>query len=308
MALSGHASSAYDVKTLFAIEKLALPGDTGIFPWLYQPAFYLIITPLALMPYVVAFFVFMLSNLTCYVLVFRRIVRHSGAMWCLAAFPGVWITLLHGQNAFLTAAIAAAALLTLERRPCLSGLLVGLLAIKPQLALLFPLALIAVGAWRALAVAVMTAVLFNALATAILGFDIIQPALQSALFARTMLEQGGVPWAKMPSTFSWLRSLGVSIQWAYFIHGIIALTACCVIWRIWRSCSNTAVRSAALMTATFLVSPYGFDYDFAWLAFPLAWVAMAGLRDGWLLGERELLVVVGWLPVFMAPMARQWHV
>ena len=57
------------------------------------------------------------------------------------------------------------------------------------------------------------------------------------------------------------------------------------------------------MSATFLVSPYVFDYDLAWLAFPIAWLASAGLRNGWLRGEREVLVAAWLLPMLMAPIA-----
>ena len=57
------------------------------------------------------------------------------------------------------------------------------------------------------------------------------------------------------------------------------------------------------MIATFLVSPYAFDYDLAWLAFPIAWLALAGLRNGWLRGEREVLVIAWLLPMLMVVIA-----
>jgi hypothetical protein len=57
------------------------------------------------------------------------------------------------------------------------------------------------------------------------------------------------------------------------------------------------------MTATFLVSPYVYDYDLAWLAFPIAWLAVDGLRNGWLRGEREVLVAAWLFPVLMIPIA-----
>ena len=58
------------------------------------------------------------------------------------------------------------------------------------------------------------------------------------------------------------------------------------------------------MTATFLVSPYLFDYDLAWLAFPIAWLALGGLRDGWLRGDREVLVAAWLLPLLMLPIVK----
>lgn len=307
LALSGHPAAAYDVATIFATEKAAVPGNAGIYPWMYPPAFYLVVLPLALLPYAASFAVFMLAGIAGYVLVFRRIARHPAAMWCLAAFPGGWITLAHGQNAFLSAALAAAALLSLERRPVLGGFLIGLLAIKPQLAILFPVALIALGAWRAFLVAALTAVLFNLAGVAVLGGDIVEPALHGWAYARRLLEQGGVPWAKMPSAFVLLRTLHMPVGWAYGCQGAVSVLAAGTVWRIWRHCPDWTLRGAALMTATFLATPYGFDYDFTWLAFPLVWMALAGVRDGWLAGEREVLVAVWALPLYMAVVAIHAH-
>ena len=62
------------------------------------------------------------------------------------------------------------------------------------------------------------------------------------------------------------------------------------------------------MTATFLISPYVFDYDLVWLAFPIAWLALIGLREGWLPGEREVLVVAWISPLLMGPLAEAFSV
>ena len=62
------------------------------------------------------------------------------------------------------------------------------------------------------------------------------------------------------------------------------------------------------MTATFLISPYVFDYDLVWLAFPIAWLALIGLREGWLPGEREVLVAAWISPLLMAPLATAFSV
>ena len=245
----------------------------------------------------------MLSTLGAYILVLRSIVRGSTAMWCLAAFSGLWITLIQGQNAFLTAAIAGAALLCVERRPLLSGLFIGLLAIKPHLALLFPVALIAIGAWRTFITAAVTAITFTALGTGILGTAVLTRFLANLGYARLLLENGSFLWPKTPSMFAFARQLGIPVREAYVVHCIVAAGAVIVVLRVWRRCQDWNLRGAALMTATFLVSPYVFDSDLAWLAFPIAWLAMNGLRNGWLRGEREVLVAAWSLPMLIAPIA-----
>ena len=56
------------------------------------------------------------------------------------------------------------------------------------------------------------------------------------------------------------------------------------------------------------MTPYAADYDLAVLAFPLAWMAQVGLRDGWTRGDRNLLVVAWILPWITAPVAVLTHV
>jgi hypothetical protein len=304
LALAGHAADAYSLPLIFQAEKLIVPANDKMFAWYYPPAFYLLVLPLALLPYLVAYASFVLATLAGYVFVFRRILKDNTAMWCLAAFSGLWINLLHGQNAFLTAAFAASALICLPRRPVLAGVFIGLLAVKPHLALLFPVALIAIGAWRAIAAAIVTAASFTALGTAVLGVATLKAGVASLANARIFLEGGNLPWVKMPTVFALLRLWGVPIHTAYFFHIAVAILAVAIVWHLWRHSPDWGLRSAALMTATFLVSPYLFDYDLAWLAFPIAWLVVIGVRDGWLPGEREVLVAAWLLPFLMAPIAK----
>ncbi|WP_434715397.1 hypothetical protein [Paraburkholderia sp. A3RO-2L] len=51
-----------------------------------------------------------------------------------------------------------------------------------------------------------------------------------------------------------------------------------------------------------------YDYDLAWLAFPIGWLALTGLRTGWLRGEREVVVAAWLLPLVMNPVATVLHV
>jgi hypothetical protein len=308
MSLTGHAVDAFNVPMVFAVEKIAVPASKVEFSWYYPPTFDLVILPLALLPYGAAFWTWMVATFSCYVAVFRRVTKSPAALWCLVAFPGVWMNLLPGQNAFLTASLAAGALLCLPKRPILAGVLIGLLAIKPHLALLFPVALIAIEAWSAFMTAGLTAAALTALGTAVLGVDTLKSSLASLHFARLFLQSGVLPWIKMPTVFACLRLLGVPVDAAYVVHGIVALLALAAVWRVWRHCGDWQLRGAALMTGTFLISPYSYDYDLAWLAFPIAWMALIGLRDGWRKWEREAMVFAWLVPFLMAPVAAATHV
>ena len=303
LGLAGHGQDAYNMSFLFKAEQIAVPASQMLFLWYYPPSFFLVILPLALLPYVAAYWTFMFATLSCYVVVFRRIVHNSTAMWCLAAFSGLWMNLFHGQNAFLTAALAGAALLCLEQRPILAGVFIGLLVIKPHLAVLFPIALVACGAWRTFATAGITAFAFLSIGTAALGTSTLKASLASFDSARLNLESGVLPWHKMPSVFAFLRLLGIPVTAAYFVHFVVAVIGVIAVWHVWRCCRDSQLRCAALMTATLLVSPYVFDYDLAWLAFPIAWLALTGLQNGWLYGDREVLFAAWILALFMGPIA-----
>ena len=76
-------------------------------------------------------------------------------MLFLAVAPGVAVNVFFGQNGFLTAALLIGGLVNLDRRPILSGILFGMLTIKPQFGLLLPVLLLITGRWRVIAAAVV---------------------------------------------------------------------------------------------------------------------------------------------------------
>ncbi|HEY1149740.1 MAG TPA: hypothetical protein VGF27_14260, partial [Pseudoduganella sp.] len=86
---------------------------------------------------------------------------------------------------------------------------------------------------------------------------------------------------------------------AYALHAAAAVAAALVTWQVWRRGAPQPMKNAALMCATFFVSPYVFDYDLAWLAFPLAWLAREALRYGWLPWERPVMVLAWATPALM---------
>ena len=63
LALTGHAQDAYNSSLLLKTEQLVTPAFKGRYIWLYPPSFYLVVLPLALLPYLVAYWTFMLSTL-----------------------------------------------------------------------------------------------------------------------------------------------------------------------------------------------------------------------------------------------------
>jgi hypothetical protein len=301
LALQGHAADAYETARLFAAQQLAVPAATSVYGWFYPPTFFLLILPLALLPYPVSFALFSGAALAAYVLVLRRVLQVPGALWPIIAFPAVFVNLAQGQNGLLTAAIGGAALMLLDRRPLLAGALVGLLAMKPHLALLFPVALLASGHWRAAAAAAVSTIVFAAASLAVLSPDTGYAFVHNLGMVRAALESGSLPWNKMPTVFALLRLLGAGTAAAYMLHAVVAAVVVAGVAAIWRWSGAAHLRAAALMTGTMLISPYLYDYDLAWLGFPMAWLGMEATRSGWLRHEREVLAAC-WIAPAILPM------
>jgi hypothetical protein len=304
LVLAGHAIKVFDYHALDAMQKSVFPSFTGeLFAWFYPPTYLLVIAPLALIGYLPSFLAFVASTFTAWLVALRRAIGRPGAGWLIAAFPGLWVCAAHGQNGMLTAALAGGSILLHRRRPVLSGVLLGLLAIKPHLAVLFAVALLAARAWKTIAAAAVTALGFLGVSVLVFGRDVLSAWLGSLQFARIATEEGALPWNKMPSTFAMLRMLGVSVEWAYVLHFVVAVAAAVAVWLVWRRTESLALRGAVLMAGTFLANPYAFDYDLVWLAFPIAWLALYGLDRGWRRGDREVLVAAWVLPAVATALA-----
>lgn len=314
VGLHEYPALAYNMTHLAGVERSVAPGLHGFLPWRYPPTFYLVVLPLSLLPMRIALLCFVTITLALYVWVFCLVVRSAQegpgritiprALLCLAAFGPAWFNLLGGQTGFLTAALAAGALLCLERRPVMAGVLIGLLCIKPHLAVLFPLCLIAVRAWRAFFAAAVTVLVFTLVSTMVLGVDTLGAFWSGLHEAGQLLRIGRSPLTKMPSVFVSLRMLHVPAFLSYAVHGAVAGVVAWAVWRIWRRCADVRLRNAALMTGSFFISPYIFDYDMAWLAFPVVWLTVYCMETGWRRFERELLVLFWADTLFIAVVAQ----
>src|SRR5205814_7022046 len=85
--------------------------------------------------------------------------------------PGAAVNLFFGQNGILSTVLLGGGVLLLGSRPILAGVLLGLLAYKPQLAVLAPFALLAGREWRALAAAILSQIALGLLSLLVLGAE-----------------------------------------------------------------------------------------------------------------------------------------
>lgn len=228
-------------------------------------------------------------------------------LWLLLAlaYPAVLINVGHGQNGFLTAALLGGALVMLDRRPVIAGILIGLLVYKPQFGLMIPLALIAGGRWRAFAAAASTVAALTLATTVAFGPQVWHAFLVSTKFSRTVvLEQGSTGWQKIQSVFSWARMWGAPIPLAYALQGALTVALGIAIVRMWRSAAPTALKSAALCVAAILATPYSLDYDMMVLAPAIAFFAADGVARGFGPWEKTGLAALWLAPLVTRSVAQ----
>lgn len=307
LALAGQAAAAYDWHAIAAVHRQAVPAlaQGVIFAWHYPPTFLFAVLPFGLLPYPAALAAFVLSTAALWAALVRRIATDRRAWIVAAAAPAGLINLLDGQNGFLTAALAGFALLTLRwrRRPVVAGVLIGLLAIKPHLAVLFPLALAAERQWRALAAAAATTALFAAASVAAFGWDTAGAFVRDLEGSRGLIDHGAIPWGAMPSPYVFALSLGLGPGIAAALQAVCALGAAICVYRAWRHAAAAPfeAKAAVLLAASLLVSPFLFNYDLTWAALAVGWLALLGRRTGFARFEREILLFAWVVPLVMQP-------
>jgi len=316
--LDGHAAAAFDWPAQHARERAIFGERTPFYGWHYPPFFLFVAGLLALMPYALSLALWQGVTLVLYLLSIRTILATSwpdssrsfpaDKLWRLLAlaFPAVFVNIGHGHNGFLTAALLGGALVMLDRRPILSGVLFGLIAYKPQFGILIPLVLIATGRWRTFLAAGGTVVALG-IAT-LIAFG---PEVWTAFFASThltrveVLEQGGTGWHKIQSVFSWVRMWGGGVPLAYAMQGLVmAALAVALVW-LWRSAASYRIKAGVLIIAAILATPYSLDYDLVALAPAIAFLAIDGLSRGFAPYEKSALALLWFMPLIARSIA-EW--
>jgi alpha-1,2-mannosyltransferase len=325
--LEGRPAAPFDPRLQHAREMDIFGAATPFYGWHYPPFFLAVAAALALLPYQLALIVWQAATLGLYLLAMRSIVisswpdlfrpstssfpapaqvvdardkpGHDGAWLLLAlAYPAVFVNLGHGHNGFLTAALIGFALIWLDRRPILAGVLFGLLAYKPQFGLMIPLVLAVTGRWRSFGAAGATVALLAAGATLAFGLESWRAFFAFAEYTRAIvLETGETGWHKIQSVFSWARMWGASVPLAYAVQGAVTLGVGAALVRLWRSPASFALKAAALCLAAILATPYSLDYDLMVLAPAIAFLAVDGLERGFGPWEKTALACLWIVPL-----------
>ena len=319
--LDGKPAAAFDWPAQHARERQIFGDKTPFFGWHYPPYFLFIAGLLALMPYALALAAWQTATLALYLGAVWLILRSSAPkrcalkpralespLWLLTAlaFPAVFINIGHGHNGFLTAALIGTALVVLDRRPLVAGVLFGLMAYKPQFGVLIPLVLAATGRWRAFIAAAATVAVLTLATFAAFGPDVWRAFFGSAHLTRVeVLEQGGTGWHKIQSVFSMVRMWGGGIPLAYVAQGAATIAIAAALTWLWRSAATYPLKAAALIVALILATPYSLDYDLVILAPAIAFLAADGLARGFAPWQKNALALLWFMPLIARSIAEQ---
>ena len=274
-----------------------LPYSREYEAFFYPPTYLLICLPLALAPFFVSYVAFVSTTAALFTAIIWRILKSPRSLVAVLSYPVTYMDIIGGQNGFLTAAILGCGLSIIDRQPRLAGVVLGLMVIKPHLALGAPIALVVTGRWRTLAWAGISSVGLVILSYLLFGSDTWLGFLNISPAARQTLENGDVNFGQQQSVFAMVRLLGAGVRTAWAVHGLGAL--CAVFFLIWslRQPISAAAERSIIVLACLLITPFSLFYDMLIVALPLAWMLREWQSAGFPPWSKLVLCLV-----FLAPM------
>lgn len=292
MMFEGHPTLAYDIAAHRSVEQRIFP-TVGYLPFVYPPSFLLVLLPFGMAPFSIAFAGWIAITAVLYIASARRLIETRFALSQAAAAANFIV----GQNGFLTSAIFIRGTTLLQSRPLVGGAILGLLSLKPQLALLLPVALLAGREWRAIAGGILCSLLLAALALLVMGTGPYQGFLSMIGHFSDWLSAGRWRWGEIASVYAALRFFGVQQSLALGIHVSVAIFVAVVTGHAWASRSDR--RIPILAAATLLASPYVFTYDALLLVMPMAYLREQGENRAFgLIWVLSLMPVIGYFRPF----------
>jgi len=279
-------------------------------PWLYPPHFLLYLLPFALIQPALSCALFLLVGLTLAVAATWTVAEgareksiYAGS---LVFCPAAAITICLGQNSFFTSALLVGGVALIRHRPLLGGALLGILSFKPQLCLLVPVALIAVGRWQALTSAVLSALLLVLTSLLLFGNEIWHAWFDLMTGPSTLYEN----WLVIgrlngQSVYAIAALLGASKTVANLAQSLATLLAVGSVYWIFRRPTALDLQLSVLLAATMLAAPHIIGYDAVMLAIAAALLFCRASRERFRFGE-AIIAVVAWLSPLANPPSVFW--
>ena len=194
----------------------------------------------------------------------------------VAVSPAVLGNFFHGQAGTLFAAALISALYLLHRRPYAAGVLLGLVTVKPHLAVVVVFIVLATGNWRAIIAGSATMLVIIAASVVMFGtqpwvnyFTVIMH--EQSVFIREMK----LAYRQFFVTpYGTLRSVGLGMYAALVIQAGLSIAAIGAALAVWLRSNDLSLKVLAAGLATVIASPYLNNYDMTIVVLGLAgWMA-----------------------------------
>ena len=202
----------------------------------------------------------------------------------IATLLPVFVSVLIGQVSLVIVLVVALCWWFIEHdRPWLAGATLGLIALKPQLAFLVPIALLIAGHWRVFLGWLAVTVVFGGSALLTVGPPVIHQVSESLAIVHAI---------PGPVQMSLERQLPMPVA---AIGMAFVVVAALVIIRRWRAAGSPIAIAVGLLSST-LLSPYINFYD---LSAPVlaAWLVLRTNPPRW----QQVSIVALYLPLYLAP-------
>ena len=292
VALDRNAAAVYNFSAFSAAQALVtkIPPPVSYFPYLYPPTMLLLFAPISLLPCVTGFFVWIAMTLCLFVVALYAIVPDT-LLIVLALMPlPVLKCVVGGDSSFMMAGLLGLSLVSIGRRPYLSGICIGILTYKPQFVLFFPLALLITGQWRVIAGATASALLFAGAAALVFGSNVWLLYLRSlqTLNPATLLPPNlkGLD----QTVLGMMHQAGAGPVAAWVVHLAASLLVIALACQIWFRPVPHSLKAAAFSIGALTVTPHLFAYDLTALSIPAAFLVADAVAHGFFPGERLVLL------------------
>jgi alpha-1,2-mannosyltransferase len=303
----GDAERLYDFRAQDArIQAIAPDSKDTLFIPIQSPQTGLALAPLGAFPYTVAFAIWagiivLLYSGACYLMWRDCTALHQhwrAVLGSCAAFPGVYIAVLHGQMSAVCVVLVAIALAALRRgHVIVAGLALGSLCFKPHWVAVAGAIFVFARAWRVVAGIVVAITVQYAVTWMIVGFDVMHA------YWRTLLSLPKISHLLEPRPTNTFRGFFETVvphePTTALLYVLAALTTLVAAGKFWNSDARFELRASGVVLTMVLVSPHAFQYDLILLAPALL------LLTNWLAESPDAAAVrpiVRLLPiVFFAP-------
>lgn len=275
----------YDFDAVTAAQDWLMAGWSRLRPFVYPPSALPALAPFAALPFYGAYALWtvlgaiLVAGATANAVKGQRLMA---AALVLLSPPGS-LAIIVGQSTLLVAGCLTLAVTQLARRPYLAGALLGLAAaIKPQAAVLAPVALVAAREWKALAASIVTGASLGLVSLAMVGWQPWLAWLDSLPRFAELISlspshmRGGVTLTMMGVNLGLDHGLLSGLRLAALLLALVGT------WLAFARSQDPAYRLAALGAGALAIMPYAMHYEATLLA-PAA-VLMALSPHRWLFG------------------------